>query len=259
MTAVNPDIYTDFETYCKATECGIGDRLFASVLIGDLQEAAEHGSKKLGYGTDFLKENNICWIILRMQLKINRLPVWPEKITIATWATDLQKISYGRDFEVKDADGNVIAQATSTWILADLNTHRPVIARKRPELPPYSPDDAATKVFGQDCPKLKFPERSEVEEITVKPVISKYADFSELDRNKHVNNSRYTAWAFDVLYKYGIDVNTVKEITINYIAEVKAGEKVDLFLVENESSLLICGYKNEDVKAFCVEIILGQG
>lgn len=251
-------IYTDLETYCKATECGIGDKLFASVLIGDLQEAAERGSNKLGYGTGFLRDNNICWIILRMQLKIDRLPVWPEKFTITTWATDLQKISYGRDFEIKAEDGTVIGQATSTWILADINTHRPVIARKRPELPPYDPDNGAAKVFGKDCPKLKFPERAEVEEITDNPVISKYADFSELDRNKHVNNSRYTAWAFDVLYKYGINVNTVKEITINYIAEVKSGEKVDLFLVENNDALLICGYKNEDIKAFCVEIRIGK-
>ena len=35
--------YTDVDVYCKATECGIGDRLYASVLIGDLQEAAEQG------------------------------------------------------------------------------------------------------------------------------------------------------------------------------------------------------------------------
>lgn len=250
------DFYTDLPVYCKATECGIGDRLFASVLIGDLQEAAERSSNKDGYGTDFLRENNICWIILRMHLKFSRLPSWQERFTIRTWGTDLNKISYGRDFEIRAEDGSLLGQATSTWILADMNTHRPVIARKRPELPPYEPVDRP-KVFGADCPKLVFPEREEVEKIKSKPVISKYADFSELDRNLHVNNSRYTAWAYDVLYKYGIDVDSVSEIIINYVAEVKAGEKVDLFLVEKEDSMLICGYKNEDVKAFCVEIRLG--
>ncbi len=253
-----PANHTDLELFCKATECGIGDNLFASVLIGDLQEAAEKGSDSLGYGSDFLWENHICWIILRMKLKLVRLPSRKERITISTWATDLQKISYGRDFEVTAEDGSVLAQATSTWILADTNTHRPVIARKRPELPQYSPDGSAPKVFGEDCPKLVFPERSEIETVSSKPVISKYADFSELDRNLHVNNSRYTAWAYDVLFKYGIDVNKVSEIIINYIAEVKAGEKVDLFLVEKEDSLLICGYKNDDVKAFCVEMSLGN-
>ena len=46
--------FTELEVYCKATECGIGDKLYASVLIGDLQEAAEQSSYTLGYGTDFL-------------------------------------------------------------------------------------------------------------------------------------------------------------------------------------------------------------
>ena len=36
--------YTEVEFYCKATECGIGDKLYCSTLIGDLQEAAERSS-----------------------------------------------------------------------------------------------------------------------------------------------------------------------------------------------------------------------
>ena len=57
--------FTEMEVYCKATECGIGDKLYCSTLIGDLQEAAERSSYSLGYGTDFLKDNKMCWIILR--------------------------------------------------------------------------------------------------------------------------------------------------------------------------------------------------
>ena len=45
--------FTDLEVYCKATECGIGDRLYCSTLIGDLQEAAERSSTSIGYGTKY--------------------------------------------------------------------------------------------------------------------------------------------------------------------------------------------------------------
>ena len=31
--------YNDVDVYCKATECGIGDKLYCSSLIGDLQVA----------------------------------------------------------------------------------------------------------------------------------------------------------------------------------------------------------------------------
>ena len=254
MPEVQP--YTELEVYCKATECGIGDMLFASVLIGDLQEAAEQSSYSLGYGTDFLKENNICWIILRMKIEIDRLPKWHETFKIRTWATGLEKIYYGREFEVYDSEGNRIGKATSVWILADWNTHRPVIAGKRPELPPAKVQSPEL-VFGKGCPKIAFPDKQDIASDSDKPVIIKYADFTELDRNRHVNNSRYTAWAYDALFKSGYDVTSVREISINYNSEVKQGEKVELYISGKDGKLTVYGYKDADTKVFAAELILG--
>lgn len=249
--------YTDIEVYCKATECGIGDKLYCSSLIGDLQEAAERSSNSLGYGTDFLKENQICWIILKMRLHFTELPSWHEMFRIRTWATELDKFYYGRDFEIYSSDGRLIGQATSTWILADWNTHRPVIASKRPELPPPAIQDPRL-VFGENCPKIKFPSRNDVADETEKPVIIKYADYTELDRNRHVNNSRYTAWAYDALFKYGYDVSLVEDLLINYNSEVKAGEKVELFVCKNDNIISVFGYKNYDTKVFAAELTMRQ-
>lgn len=247
--------YTELEVYCKATECGIGDRLYASVLIGDLQEAAEQSSRTLGYGTDFLKENSICWIILRMHIEIDRLPEWHETFKIRTWATGLEKIYYGREFEVYDSKGIRIGKATSTWILADWNTHRPVIAAKRPELPPPFVQ-STEKVFGTNCPKVDFPDKKDVAGVSDKPVIIKYADYTELDRNRHVNNSRYTAWAYDALFKSGYDVSSVREISIIYNSEVKQGEKVELYIADDGNKLAVYGYKDENTKVFAAELKL---
>lgn len=254
----DPAKYTDMEVYCKATECGIGDKLYCSSLIGDLQEAAERSSNSLGYGTDFLKENQICWIILKMRLHFTELPSWHDTFRIRTWATELDKIYYGRDFEIYSRDNRLIGQATSSWILADWNTHRPVIASKRPELPPPGIQDSRL-VFGENCPKLKFPARFEVAGETEKPVIIKYADYTELDRNRHVNNSRYTAWAYDALFKNGYDVSLVEDLVINYNSEVKAGEKVELFICKNDDKISVFGYKNIDTKVFAAELTMRQG
>lgn len=247
--------YTELEVYCKATECGIGDSLYASVLIGDLQEAAEQSSNSLGYGTDFLKENDICWIILRMHIEIDRLPLWHETFKIRTWGTGLEKIYYGREFEIYDSSGILIGKATSTWILADWNTHRPVIASKRPELPPCVVQSDKL-VFGFGCPKIGFPEKKDIAGSSDKPVIIKYADYTELDRNRHVNNSRYTAWAYDALFKSGYDVSSVKEISVNYNSEVKQGEKVELYISDTGEKLAVYGYKNDDTKVFGAEMKL---
>jgi len=244
--------YTEIEVYCKATECGIGDKLYCSSLIGDLQEAAERGSNSVGYGTDFLKDNSICWIILKMRLHFSELPSWHDSFRIRTWGTGLDKFYYGRDFEIYSSDNRLIGQATSIWILADWNTHRPVIAAKRPELPAVDVENTRL-VFGENCPKLRFPSRNDIAGDTQKPVIIKYADYNELDRNRHVNNSRYTAWAYDALFKNGYDVSLIEDLIINYNSEVKAGEKVELFISENSDKVSVFGYKNIDEKVFAAE------
>ena len=88
-------------------------------------------------------------------------------------------------------------------------------------------------------------------------MIIKYADYTELDRNRHVNNSRYTAWAYDALFKSGYDVSSVKEISINYNNEVKQGEKVELYISENDGKIAVYGYKGADTKVFAAVVKLG--
>ena len=43
----DPGKYTDVEVYCKATECGIGDKLYCSSLIGDLQEVVYYTKEQV--------------------------------------------------------------------------------------------------------------------------------------------------------------------------------------------------------------------
>lgn len=247
--------FTEMEVYCKATECGIGDKLYCSTLIGDLQEAAERGSYSMGFGTDFLKDNEICWIILKMRLQITELPSWHDNFKIRTWGSYVDKFYFGREFEIYSSDNRQIGKATSVWILADWNTHRPVIPQKRPELPLPVVQNPVL-VFDEKAPKIHFPERNEIAGETEKPVIIKYADYNELDRNRHVNNSRYTAWAYDALFKNGYDVSLIEDLVINYNSEVKAGEKVELFIVKDGDKVSVFGYKNIDTKVFAVELTM---
>ena len=71
----------------------------------------------------------------------------------------------------------------------------------------------------------------------------KYADFSEIDRNLHVNNTRYVAWCLDAAHNRSLDQGDVLSIDINYNSEIHFGEKVILFLNEKEETRLsVDGY-----------------
>ena len=68
--------------------------------------------------------------------------------------------------------------------------------------------------------------------------IVKYADFSEIDRNHHVNNTRYVAWCLDAVHNRSLDQGDILGIDINYNSEIHFGEKVVLFFREEENKEL---------------------
>lgn len=248
-----PD-HSDMEFYIRGTDCGTNSRLMPHVLLGLIQETADKGATDTGFDRDFLYGLNACWIVLRMRIHLSRLPGWRERITIRTWSTGLDRISFDREYEIFDKNGNVIGYCTSVWILADTKTHRPLRPSGIKGLNEvYAQSDRL--VYGEMCPKVSMPDRDKV---TGDPVILKYADHSELDHNNHVNNTRYLAWAYDALDKYGIDLDSVEDLLINYFSEVHKGEKVEIHIVPGDSKehVSVYGYREGGGKVFSAEITL---
>lgn len=237
---------SDFRVF--GTQCGPDDRLSPYVLMGMLQEAAERSASEDNFGTDLINTLNACWIVLRTSVEIIRLPKWGDTFHIRTWCSGLNKFYFSREYEAVDDNGEVIITGTSIWIMASMDNHRPVI----PAHVGLKYECSNTrKPFGSDSPKLAFPDMSEFD--GTEPAALKFADFSELDHNHHVNNSRYTAWAMDAIHLSGGDPEKVKTITVNFVKEVYDGEKVQLFVRNNGQKCGVFGYKGDGEKVFSFE------
>lgn len=241
--------HSDVEFYTKSTDCGTDSRLAPYVLLSALQETADKGAADTGWGRDDIGRYNCCWIVLRYKIEILRLPSWRENYKVRTWTCGNRKLFFDREFEVFDQEDDVIGRASSVWILADKDTHSPVFPSKLSDLP-QAMKQSDRLVFGDSCPKLKAPSDPSGNA----PVITKYADYSELDHNHHVNNTRYLAWIYDALFKAGYDIHRINEININYLSEVKSTQKVDIFIKENEGSVLIYGIRDDNTYVFISEI-----
>ena len=61
------------------------------------------------------------------------------------------------------------------------------------------------------------------------PALVKYADACDIDRNLHVNNTRYVAWCVDTVNRIASDRPVITGIDINYLSEVKFGSKIHIF------------------------------
>lgn len=185
-----------------------------------LQEVSANHIDEIGQGLSDLSQNNYAWVLSRMRIKIIRPAKWKETIRIETFPTGIKGLYGARDFRIFDANDQVIALASSYWLVVDLETHRP--------LRPYAvvnsmPIGNYPAVFEDELGKLAplTNEAKLIEEIKI--------HYSDIDINRHVNNVKYFKWLIDAFPQETLTEQSISEIEINFIHELKLGESIQIF------------------------------
>lgn len=203
-------------------------RLKPASFLNMAQEAANHHAEYLGVGYDTLNETQQAWVMSRMRVVFDRLPLWREKVTLQSWHKGAAGFMFLRDFLLTDSEGNALVKATTSWLVIDMTTRR--LARR-----------GAFAEFAADSSKC-IPE-SVIEEPAAKVVIPEgftptkstthTASYSDLDMNRHVNNVQYVVWAMDVVDLEQTNNAPLRELEINFNTEVRPEDKVELTLYTN--------------------------
>lgn len=216
----------------RATDTDDQDRLHLFALFSYMQESAYLGFDAYGHGQAYFDANGYCWLLTRISVVLERLPRWGEILTVDTWHQGVRRLVFIRNFRFYDGQGTLLGTASSEWLIARQGSHRPL----RPDhvWPQGSVGDRISETVPVECPKLE-PRRP----LPDRPILVKYADFSDIDRNHHVNNTRYVAWCVDAVYAAlhpeasAVDAPigslTVRRFDINYINEIRIGAKINLY------------------------------
>lgn len=214
-------------------------RLRLSALADLMQEVAWKHADSRDFGK-ILLERGLVWVLSRFEIKIRKMPSWGDKITVKTAGRGIDKLFALREFLITDADGNEIAEAMSAWLLIDVKTKRP----QRPaNILPSELFDIITE-SGLLPDKVNLPEGDVlIDNIKVRPY--------DLDFNNHVNNVSYIRWLEDVCLNMGIEINCV---LVNYIAEAKLGETIDMHVCTSKGSVVLIG-TNLGKQIFIADII----
>ncbi|MHB8962116.1 MAG: acyl-[acyl-carrier-protein] thioesterase [Saccharofermentanales bacterium] len=212
----------------RSTDTGPDDRITPHAMTTLIQEAASVDAGVLGFGADDLDVKGICWLLLRTSVRFFKSPKWRDEITIDTWTNGTEKLLALRDFSISSDDGSVLARATTSWILADSRTKRPM---KISMLENRAMTEISYSSLGFSSPRIE----AKPDLLPAAPAIVKNAGYSEIDRNNHVNNTRYIAWCLDALaVSTGIGLD-IAGFDINYISEITLGEDVEIFCTEYDS------------------------
>lgn len=218
-----------------------------TAMLDLMQEAANVNASTLGFGYDEMMNSNTAWVLSRIHVKFNNTPKWRDEVNLKTWHKGVSKLFYLRDFILSDKEGNPMVLATTSWLIIDMNTRRLV---RNSDL---ALNDTAIHAIETPADKVVIPVDIEPELVRKHPVT-----WSEIDTNGHVNNVKYAVWAIDAVKQEDIKEKPLKELLINYDAEVMPGDVVKISRVRQETEEGIVYYitgKVSDKQNFSVKLL----
>lgn len=218
-----------------------------TAMLDLMQEAANVNASTLGFGYDEMMNSNIAWVLSRTHVKFIDTPKWREEVNLKTWHKGVSKLFYLRDFILSDKEGNPMVLATTSWLIIDMNTRRLV---RNNDL---ALNNTAMDAIAAPADKVVLPVDIEPELVRKHPIT-----WSEIDTNGHVNNVKYAVWAIDAVKTEDIKERPLKELLINYDAEVMPGDVVKIFRVRQETEEGIVYYitgKVADKQNFAVKLV----
>ncbi|WP_430815006.1 acyl-[acyl-carrier-protein] thioesterase [Carboxylicivirga sp. RSCT41] len=191
-------------------------RLKPGALVNYLIQSAISSAENLGFGFDDLKEEHLFWVLNRLSIEIYRPLMWNEQIEVETWPKNIERIFYIRDFIIRDAQGKIVAKASSAWLAIDLDTKHPgYFNKEKMEIFTALKDVNALEYTPEKLGGVK-----KQSETSITPT------YFDIDLNKHVTSTRYVDWMMDT---FSIDFhknNYPKSLSINYIKETMIGETI---------------------------------
>ena len=200
---------TDMEVDCFG-------KLKQSTLLYFAQEVAGKHCIRLGADYDTLAQKNLFWAVTRHRVQITRLPVRGETITIETWPMPTTRVAYPRSMVAYDAEGKELFRSISLWVLMNTESRAMV-------LPGKSGVDVTGTLRGTELavPHSLVPKASCNQ-------IQRTVTYSCLDRNGHMNNTRYLDWVDDLLSSDFHKGHSAREFVICYLNEAREGQNIRL-------------------------------
>ena len=191
-------------------------RLKPSMILYYVQEVAGKHFDLIAMDYDQLAERGMIWAIIRQRVQISRIPTRGVTIRVETWPMPNTRVAFPRSVIAYDAEGQEVFRSISLWVLMDVKTRAMV-------LPAKSGLSVPGTVRGNElAPPSALPSKVMANHRT-RPVC-----FTDLDRNGHMNNTRYMDWIDDLLPSAFHENHIVKEFTVCYLSETREGQNLDL-------------------------------
>ena len=218
-------------------------RVKPAMLLYFVQEAAGRHCSLLAVDHDTLSHKNLFWAVTRNRVQITRLPRLGEKIFIETWPMPTTRVAYPRSVVAYDEKGLELFRSISLWVLMDDRTRAMIL-----------PGKSGVMVDGT----LTGTELAVPRAIVARPMGSSKVcnvGYSLLDRNGHMNNTRYMDWVDDLLDSEFHREHPAQEFTVCYLNEAREGDEITLHYELSDGPVLTVDATRGDERIFSAQIL----
>ena len=205
----------------RANEVDTSGNVTLKAICDFFQEVAGNNAKELNFDITDLQDQDLTWVLHRMDIKMNKYPEWREIITIETWPAAGDALRAYRNYRILNQDGEELGCCLSYWMMINIKTRRPV------RMPKEVLDTRLAK--REHVLEVKSNRLSTVSE--TQDLITFNVRRSDLDMNLHVNNATYINWMLELLPLE--EAQTVERLDIIYMHE---GLKGDVITASKEMS-----------------------
>ncbi len=179
-----------FSYVIRAHEVDRHWRLSLPSLLHLMHEAAWQNTLALDAAIPQLHARGITWAMVRLRLEMTHYPRQQEEIWVESWPSGGDRGLVYRDYRLYDANQQPIGQATSTWLVLDLETRR--MQGLPADLAALIEPPAGFPPLPRASGRLRPPaEPASPRRFAVR--------WHDLDPNGHVNNVLYAQWAAEAL------------------------------------------------------------
>ena len=199
----------DIDTNCLATPTS---------TVKYMMEAVDRNMLGCKPSYQELMNKGLSFIVSRSAIEVLRPLREYEEFSVETWATPSKNVSFPRSYVIKVGE-EVVARCLSIWALLDLNEHKLIRGSD------FSVDGYGT---GEQV-ELQIPSRFKLApDLSLKKCGEKKIMYSDVDRNFHMNNTKY----FDMLFDCIPDREKIfmSSCIINYLGEAPLDKTVEIFI-----------------------------
>lgn len=188
-----------------------------AVLCNLLLRCASKHAGQLGFGyRDMIAQEHV-WVLARLVVEVDQMPVSAEVFGIETWFAGAYRQFADRNYLLLDESGEPWGRASSVWSLIHTESRMPADMQALGG-EKFSACTVKRELELGRAAKIKVKQRTET--------VHERVMYSDLDINGHLNSVRYITKAMDVFGAKYHRHHRLSRVEVSYSAEAMAGEEL---------------------------------